>query len=205
LRQIVECDTPYCNNKILLQDSDDPEYNYIFCPKCKEDHSLKVLRIQADPSHRKHIKEIILDSRMFKSANGMSDYIGISFVTMYNWIQKYFGMTFQEFRRYYICKSNKCYLLNIKRSSYSRNDYILKKIRSSGNYCACVNSLEPDHIMTNCPQNVVSSILRGYPRIRKISDHMYALSPKPIIMHTCMPVHIIKPVCPVHIFCDNSA
>ena len=202
MRQIVECDTPYCTNKILLQDSDDPENLYIFCPKCKDEHSPKVLEIQAD--HKKNIKEVILDSRIFKSANGMADYIGISFVTMYNWIQKYFKMTFQEFRRYYICKSDKCYILNIKRSSYSRNDYILKKIRTSGNYCACVNSLEPDHIMTNCPQTVVSSILRGFPRIARISDYMYALAPKPLLIKEHYPIVLKKLVKPIHILSDND-
>ena len=202
MRKIVRCDTPYCSNKILLQDSDDPENFYIFCPKCKEDHSLKVLETQAD--HKKPITEVILDSRIFKSANGMADYIGISFVTMYNWIQKYFKMTFQEFRRFYICKSDKCYILNIKRSSYSRNDYILKKIRTSGNYCACVNSLEPDHIMTNCPQSVVSSILRGYPRIAKISDYIFTLAPKPVLIKECRPIILKKSVQPVHILCDNK-
>jgi hypothetical protein len=166
---------------------DSTSRDFVFCPKCREDHSLRVLKTQAE--HEKSIKEVILDSRMFKSANGMADYVGVSFVTMYNWIQKYFGMTFQEFRRTYICKSSRCYLLNIGRSSYSRNDYILKKIRSKSNYCACINALEPNHIMTDCPVDVISGILRGCPSIKKISDKLFSLAPTPYHLGICKPFH----------------
>lgn len=204
MRKVVTCSTPYCENSILLRE---PPGEYIFCPKCKAAHSLKILKIQKD--HEKSIKDIILDSRIFKSANGMADYVGVSFVTMYNWIRKYFEMSFQEFRRTYICKSTNCYLLNITRSSYSRNDYILKKIRSRSNYCACINSLEPNHVMTNCPPELVAGILRGYPVVKKISDKLFSLAPRPVHINKVKPIHLksgIIPVhmkfrpCPVHIF-----
>jgi hypothetical protein len=119
----------------------------------------------------------------------MADYIGVSFVTMYHWIKRYYGMTFQQFRRSHICKSDKCYLLNIKRSSYSRHDYILKKIRDK-RYCACINALERDHIMTNAPVGVISSILVGRPKISKISDNVFAVMPNPVrFPHKLFPVY----------------
>lgn len=202
MREIVTCATPYCDNLILLRE---PAVSYTFCPKCKVEHSLKILKIQVD--HEKPIKEVILDARIFKSANGMADYVGVTFVTMYNWIRKYFKMSFQQFRRTYICKSASCYLLNISRSSYSRNDYILKKIRSRSNYCACINSLEPDHVMTNCPPEMVAGILRGYPVIKKISDKLFSLAPRPIHYRNIKPinlnkvksVHIKRRIIPVHL------
>jgi hypothetical protein len=197
VRKLVICSTPYCDNSILLRDFSNVEIGYIFCPKCKVDHSLRVLKTQVD--HEKSIREVILESRIFKSANGMADYVGVSFVTMYNWIQKYFGMSFQEFRRTYICKSNNCYLLNIERSSYSRSDYILKKIRSRSNFCACINSLEPNYIMTNCPQYTVSSILRGYPVIKKISDKVFSLAPKPILFIDVKSIHFDRKVKPLYL------
>lgn len=204
MRKLITCTTPYCDNSILLRDDKDPP---MFCPACRSEHSLTALKIQKE--HGLPIKQVILDSRIFKSANGMADYVGITFVTMYNWIKKYFGMHFQEFRRTYICKSDACYLLNISRSSYSRNDYVLKKIRSRANYCACFNALEPDHIMTNCPPDVVSSILRGYPVIRKISDRFFALAPRPAHFRRVKPIqspHRVKPIFrksrpkPIHAF-----
>lgn len=184
----VSCSTPYCNNQMLINEGYSGEYS--FCPECKEQHSKKVLKLQAE--HGKTVQEAILDSRIFNTANGMADYLGVSFVTMYNWIRQYFGMSFQEFRRKYLCKSSKCYLLNIERSSYSRNDYILKKIRISGNYCACINSLESNYIMTNCPQSVVSSILRGRPKIAKISNTCFVLIPEPIKIFNIIPVKLEK-------------
>jgi len=185
LKKTVDCSTPKCANKVLVKMNNT---DYAFCDKCREDHSVCVLKIQAE--HEKDIKEVILDSRIFKTANGMADYVGVSFVTMYNWIEKYFEMTFQEFKRRYICRSTKCYLLNIKRSSYSRNDYILKKIKSKINYCACVNALEPDHIMTNCPLEVIKSILRGAPKIAKINDNVFALVPNPVHLWPYKPVSL---------------
>ena len=196
MRKLVTCSTPGCYSSILLKEIVPVDTEYIFCPKCRGDHSLKVLKIQVD--HERSILEVILDARIFKSANGMADYVGVSFVTMYNWIQKYFGMSFQEFRRTYVCKSTNCYLLNIERSSYSRNDYILKKIRSRSNYCACINSLEPNFIMTNCPRDLVSSILRGYPAIKKISDKVFSLAPKPILRKKVRPVHYFGKVKSIH-------
>lgn len=192
---IINCCTPYCTNKILLKESEKIS-GYIFCPECRKDRSTSVLKAQVD--HGKKIEEVILDARLFRSANAMADYIGISFVTMYNWIEKFFDMSFQEFRRTYICKSTKCYFLDIKRSAYSRNDYILKKIRSNHPYCACINSLLPNQIMTNCPPNIVSSILRGYPKICKISDNLFALSPKPVFFKKLCPKHFLNKIMPVH-------
>jgi len=186
MREILDCTTPYCTNTVLIKEEDVINYDYVFCPECRKSHSLCALKVQVD--HKKPIKEVILDAKLFKTANGMSDYVGVSFVTMYNWIFKYFNLTFQEFRRTFICNSTKCYTLNIERSSYSRNDYILKKIRNRSKYCACLNALEPNHIMTNCPQEVVSSILRGFPNIREISDRVFALAPKPVHFYTVFPV-----------------
>ena len=193
MRQLITCATPDCDHSILLREDKDPP---LVCPDCRSKHSLKVLKIQKD--HEKPIREVILDARIFKSANGMADYVGVSFVTMYNWIKKYFGMYFQEFRRTYICKSESCYLLNISRSSYSRKDYILKKIRSRSNYCACFNLMEPEHIMTNCPPDLVRGILRGYPVIKKISDKRFSLAPNPVHFKRVKPVKPWKRVKPIH-------
>ena len=196
MEEFVKCSTPYCKNIIMLKDENFIKGQYTFCPKCKKEHSLYVLKKQVE--HNQPIKDLILDAKLFKTANGMADYVGISFVTMYNWIEKYFGMSFQEFRRAYICRSDKCYLLNIERSSYSRNDYILKKIRSRSKHCACINSLDPNYIMTNAPREVVSSILRGYPRINQISDNIFALAPKPFKFREVLTFKFKNGVKPFH-------
>ena len=187
----IKCSTPFCKNTILEKDDEFIDRNVVFCPECRKQHSLPVLKTQLE--HGKPIKDVIIDSKIFKTANGMAAYVGVSFVTMYHWIEKYFYMSFQEFRRQHICNSDSCYLLNIRRSSYSRNDYILKKIRSR-RYCACINALEPDHIMTNCPPDEVSKILRGYPKIVQISDSLFSLAPKPAHVFSIKPKHLeLKP------------
>jgi hypothetical protein len=131
--------------------------------------------------HGQPIKDLLLDAAYMKTANGMADYIGVTFVTIYHWIRRYFDCNFAEFKRIYICRKRgeHCYLLNIERSSYSRHDYVLKKIRSR-RHCACINALDSDLIMTNAPVQIVAQILRGGPKIAKVSDNVFALVPTPV-------------------------
>jgi hypothetical protein len=182
----VKCKTPYCS--ALVTCAVKPRYKeYVFCDQCKKEHSLAVLQVQADL--KMPIKEAILDARIFRTADGMSAYLGISFVSLYSWVRKYFSQSFQEFRRQYICKSStRCYLLNVERSSYSRSDYALRKIRSQ-RYCACVNALEKNYIMTNAPISVVSQIFRGAPKVVQISDSVFSLAPQPIFFRSIKPIY----------------
>lgn len=173
MRKEVKCQTPYCDNTFVINTNKSLKRKYSFCMKCKREHSYHALVVQVE--HNKKIQDIILDAKMFKSASNMADYLGVSFVTMYHWFKKYFNMTYQEFKRKYICKSDKCYLLSIKNSTYSRNDYILKKIRDK-RYCACVDMTQKNCIMTNAPITVISSIIRGSPNIDKINDNKFVLS-----------------------------
>ncbi len=182
----VKCKTPYCS--ALVTCAVKPRYKeYVFCDQCKKEHSLAVLQVQADL--KMPIRDALLDAaKVFKSAANLGDFCGVSFVTIYSWVKKYFSQSFQEFRRQYICKSSRCYLLNLERSSYSRLDYALKKIRLQ-RYCACVNALEKNYIMTNAPVSVISQILRGSPRVVQISDSVFSLAPQPIKFSRVFPIY----------------
>lgn len=175
----VLCDSPGCSNPLPDNGIKRGAKGYAFCAECKERHSYRVLLTQV--YHEQPIKDVILAASGFKTAVGMGDYIGVSFVTIYHWIRRYFDCTFQEFRRTYICKKRgeSCYLLDIARSSYSRHDYVLKKIRAK-RYCACINALDDNLIMTNAPVRIVQSLLRGMPHIDQISDDLFALVPTPV-------------------------
>lgn len=172
----VACSSPYCENEFPVRNLDFDKREYFFCRKCRKAHSTTVLVAQAD--HEKPIDKLILEAAIFNTAHGMSAYIGVSFVTLYHWIEKYFGMTFQEFRRTYICESSNCYLLNIERSSYSRSDYVLRKIRSK-RYCACINALDPGHIMTKAPLHVVANLLKNRPKLKQLEKKSYVVSAVP--------------------------
>jgi len=188
------CDSPGCVNPLPDNGIKRGAYGYAFCSECKRKHSYRVLITQVQ--HGASIKNVILDAASFKTAGGMADYVGVSFVTMYHWIKKYFKCSFQEFRRKYICKrrGEQCYLLDIERSSYSRHDYVLKKIRSK-RYCACINALDDNLIMTSAPIPVVQGILRGSPKIAQLSDGKFALVPSPIYFGDMrMPIYFdLKP------------
>lgn len=171
------CESPNCSNLVQKEDGQ----GHYFCKACRERCSYHTLLVQVE--YNRPIEEVILEAAEIfsqkSSASNMAAYIGVSFVTMYNWLKKYFDMSFQEFRRVYICRSNNCYAINIKRSSYSRHDYVLKKIRSK-RFCACVNALDPDTLMTNAPLSLVSDIFRGNPKIEKIKDNQYSIVTQPV-------------------------
>jgi len=185
-RRLITCNNYNCDNTILVPFALLESRDYFFCPECLAEHSHRALVAQAE--HEKSIQEIIIDAAFFKTASNMAAYIGISFVTMYHWIKKYFDMSFQEFKRTYICKSDKCYLIDIKNSSYSRNDYVLKKIKNR-RYCACLNSLEPNHIMTNAPLSLLQSIIRGRPVVERISDGFFSLGVTPVKDFSLTPIY----------------
>lgn len=176
-----KCDTPYCSRLIpSARLKRATKEGYHFCDRCRAEHSYRVLVAQTQ--HDMPIKELLLEASSFQSAGSMADYVGVSFVTVYHWILRYYSMSFQEFRRRYICKKSsrgQCYHLDLGRSTYSRNDYVVKKIKAK-RYCACLNALERNLIMTNAPLHIMQSVLRGKPRIEKISDDVFALVPDPI-------------------------
>jgi len=189
-KRLIKCDTPYCENTFFINTAKSRKRKYKFCRSCREEHSYHVLAIQV--YHQKSMKDVILDARIFNTAVGMSDYVGVSFVTMYHWIRKYFNMTFQQFKREYICKSPRCYVLNLDRSPYSRKDYVLKKIKDRG-YCACINELEKDFVMTNAPPSVVSSVFMGDPDIKEVSDGIFHIMPIPIYFDNYVqPIYFIS-------------
>lgn len=184
------CDTPYCPRLIpAARLKRATKEGYHFCDRCRGEHSYRVLVAQTQ--HGMPIKELLLEASSFQSAGSMADYVGVSFVTVYHWILRYYNMSFQEFRRRYICKKSsrgQCYHLDLGRSTYSRNDYVVKKIKAK-RYCACLNALERNLIMTNAPLQVMQSVLRGKPRIEKISDDVFALVPDPIMFIMERPVY----------------
>ena len=195
-KKLVNCDTPYCDNTFFINTAKRRKRKHRFCTSCNIEHSYHVLAIQV--YHQKSMKDVILDARVFNTAVGMSDYVGVSFVTMYHWIKKYFNMTFQQFKREYICRSPKCYILNLDRSPYSRKDYVLKKIKDRG-YCACINDLEKDYVMTNAPASVVSSVFAGSPDIRKMTDGTFHIIPTPIYFkHSITPVYFKYDISPIY-------
>lgn len=178
-RKRLLCDTPNCTNNVpIFDDIKRIKGTYLFCRECRMKYSSYVLVIQAQ--HGYEIREILLDAaNLFSNVSGIAAYVGVSFVTVYNWLEKYFEMSFQEFKRMYICKSPKCYTLNIQGNTYSRYDYVLKKIKRQ-RYCACSSVLDKNQIMTNAPLSVIQEILRGGARLERITDASFILVPQPI-------------------------
>jgi len=179
LRKRIACETPGCTGELSVPEEFKRTRGvYYYCRECRANYSYRVLVTQTQ--HGYDIRKILLDAAsLFNSVSGIAAYVGVSFVTVYNWLTKYFDMSFQEFKRVYICKSPKCYTLNIQGSTYSRYDYVLKKIKRQ-RYCACSSVLDKNQIMTNAPLSVIEEILRGGTRVQRISDASFMLVPQPV-------------------------
>lgn len=191
-RKRIACETPGCTGEVMVpNDFKRTRGAYYYCRECRSQHSYSVLVIQTQ--HGYHLREILLDAAsLFSNVSGIAAYVGVSFVTVYNWLDKYFSMSFQEFKRVYICKSPKCYTLNIQGSTYSRYDYVLKKIKRQ-RYCACSSVLDKNQIMTNAPLSVIQEILRSGTKIERVTDASFMLVPQPVkLLHPvkfgCAPV-----------------
>lgn len=193
MRPKLPCDTPYCDNEVpVSRNFVKAPGSYVFCKECRSRYSYHVLVTQVQ--HGYDIQAILLDAAsLFTNVSGIAAYVGVSFVTIYNWLDKYFHMSFQEFKRLHICRSPKCYTLNIQGSTYSRYDYILKKIKRQ-RYCACSSVMDKNQIMTNAPLSVIQEILRSGTHVEKVNDSSFLLVPTPI--KTIHPVHL--GVFPVH-------
>jgi hypothetical protein len=178
----VECASFNCENQISYDLGDDKtplnSNVFKFCEECRSKHSITVLELQNE--HENDIRSIILEaSKVYSTCSKISDYLGVSFVTIYNWIRIYFNMSFSEFKREHICKSKGCHLVDISRCSYSRLDYVLKKVQQEG-YCSCINALDSGMVMTKAPPSVIEGLLRGFPKIERIHDNVFRVAPNPV-------------------------
>lgn len=185
--KLVKCSSPNCDVSFFVKHFKE-DTNY-FCKKCRRLHSLPVLEKQAE--HDTPIKQLILDSRIMNNASGMADYIGISFVSMYNWIQKYFGMTFQEFRCEYICKTPSCYKVKLENFNVIEQEELLNKLKALG-YCVCSNSLEKGTITTKAPPSIIARLLKERKKRKPIQDKTITYGKFPTYLKSVQPTYFNK-------------
>ena len=186
IRLLNNCKSPGCGNSFFA----DGDANYVqasFCPDCRDAHSAQVLKTQIE--HSMPIRELLLDAKVFRTATGMSDYFGVSFVTVYHWIRRYFGMTFQEFRREYICKTKGCYAVDISGSKYNRVEYLLKKIKDN-RHCACLSEAGKQYVLTNTPLDKLRKILKVEPKICDL--HAKTVKPEPMYYLKIEPIYFLN-------------
>jgi len=166
-RYRVKCDGFGCNNYFFADRNYYKDPNYKFCKECKSLHSYQVLVLQSQ--HQSDIRDLIVEaSTIFQSAKGMADYLDISPPTLYSWLRLYFDMDFQSWRRHYICRAQKCMVLDICSMPVNYKYGISERIMNNRS-CACfVNMGGRELLITSAKPQKIREIFRNAPEV--VSD-----------------------------------
>jgi hypothetical protein len=106
------CEAYGCKGFVTLVDSSE------FCRKCRSEYSVKALELMK--SFQAPIGDILVGAtKLFHTAQGISDYLGISLPTLYSWIARYHNLSFRQFKRKHICPGNTCIVVDHGVADYS--------------------------------------------------------------------------------------
>lgn len=107
-----------------------------FCHKCREEFSAKALELMS--SFQTGISQILVNAaKLFHTAQGISDYLGISLPTLYSWVTKYHNLSFRQFKRKYICSSvATCIVVDHGATDYGWKYTISDRVHATG-ACMC--------------------------------------------------------------------
>jgi hypothetical protein len=167
IRVRVKCNNPFCSNYFFADKLAYKDVNFKFCKVCKTQHSYQALVLQTQSGLP--IKDLILESsRKFDTAIGMSDYLSISIPTLYAWLRAYWNMDFQSWKRTYICKANKCMLLDFQAMPITYKYHISETIRKH-NCCACFIPIgDTTLLITSAKPSKLRDMFRNMPEV--VSD-----------------------------------
>jgi len=166
-RYRVKCDNPFCTNFFFADKALFRDPNLKFCRECKEGHSYQALSLQV--KHKKPIKQVLIDAtKLFHSAVNIADYLGISFPTFYRWLGVYFDMDFQSWKRQYICRAQRCCVLDISSMPIVYRYHVTETIKKN-RACACFVAMgDQSLLVTSARPEKLRDIFRNAPEM--VSD-----------------------------------
>lgn len=160
---MAKCQTPWCNNTFVIQVVGGKAVKDVadkFCPTCRyafssQDGSIPFARIRAlrlQVEMQKSITDIIIEAgrsafdafvdrsgEMPDTVERFAANLGVTRKTLHDWLQFFFGLTWPDFKRKYVCAAHCCSIVDVsavtaagKLSKY----YPIDKFRKKG-ICAC--------------------------------------------------------------------
>jgi hypothetical protein len=103
---------------------------------------------------------LIKAAKRFHSAQGISDYFGVSLPTLYSWIRSYHGLSFRQFKRKYICANRSCIVIDHCAQHYAWKYTVADRVHDRGG-CICFVEGSENLIMTTLLPSDVSEILHA--------------------------------------------
>lgn len=122
------CKIPGCGASGTLKDG--------YCSTCIQSFSPRALELMVEMGLNP-IKLLIFAASQFTRALQIADFLGISLPTLYTWLFRYFGLTFNDFKMKYICKEKKCIVVDFSASAYAWRYTMSDRIREEPGGCNC--------------------------------------------------------------------
>lgn len=147
------CALSFCRHPVFSALGDD------FCVACKDAYSQKaliVMRYFGVPLGEALVKA----ARLFCSAQGISDYFGVSLPTLYAWIRAYHGLSFRQFKRKFICPSRSCIVIDHCAAHYAWKYTVADRVHDHGG-CICFVEGSESLIMTTLMPAIMAEILHA--------------------------------------------
>ena len=133
--KVNKCRTPWCKDSVSVQVGN-INVKKFYCTNCNDSHEKQILELQY--LHNKPIREVLVDEAKlfnFKSLSILADAFESSIPCVRKWITKYFGISWDEFRREYHCKGSACLRFN---TDTVRNKYYIRAKIKKERICACL-------------------------------------------------------------------
>lgn len=120
-----------------------------FCPTCRQNFGGRYKALQLQSERGKPITDIIIDAgrTAFDSCYGGTREtgrnvierfrlnLGVRRITLHDWLQFFFGLTWLDWKRTYICRTRSCSIVDTSACSVSKY-YVVDKFRKNG-VCSC--------------------------------------------------------------------
>jgi len=79
---------------------------------------------------------LVKAAKLFHTAQGIADYLGVSLPTLYSWIERYHTLSFRQFKRKYICSNRTCIVVDHGATDYSWKYTMTDRIHGQAG-CVC--------------------------------------------------------------------
>lgn len=122
-----------------------------FCPKCRESLGGRVKALQLQVEEGRPIQDIIVQAgrAAFDSyvedgrdvIGRFSKNLGIQYEILHEWLRAFFGLSWPDWKRRYICAAHSCSVVDVSRVRTTRPHryskyYPIEKLREKG-VCSC--------------------------------------------------------------------
>lgn len=92
-------------------------------------------------------------------AQSIADYLGISLPTLYSWVSRYYGMTFAQFERKFLCRGRRCIVVDYSAADYQWRYTMTDRVNGVPRGCMCFIKNNTNLMMVTLPPEALEKAL----------------------------------------------